>query len=127
VAGRITVGSGGRRQVRVRAGNQQSTRVGRLFPAQLTVSVVDGHGERLAGVRVTFRVASGDAAFGQGARAATSTTGATGVATSQVLTAGGQTGAVRVTATASIVAQPTVFALRVLPEMRGRPGSGLRR
>jgi hypothetical protein len=102
-------------RVVVRAGNYQSARVERPFPAQLTAVVVDGTGSALPGVRVTFKITSGSAAFAHGSRTATSTTGGAGIAISQVLAAGPRAGSVRVLATASVVARPTVFSLRVLP------------
>jgi hypothetical protein len=116
----------GPRRVVVRAGNYQSARVGCPFPAQLTVVVVDGRGSTLPGIRVTFAITAGSAAFAHGSRTATSMTGAGGVATSQVLAAGPRTGTVRILATASVVARPTVFALRVLPAppWRARPEVG---
>jgi hypothetical protein len=99
----------------VRAGNYQSARVERPFSAQLTAVVVDGAGSALPDVRVTFKITSGAAAFAHGSRTATSTTDGAGIAISQVLAAGTRAGTVRVLATASIGARPTVFSLRVLP------------
>ena len=116
----------GPRRVVVRAGNYQSARAGHPFAAQLTAVVVDDGGAPLRGVRVTFKVASGSAAFAHGSRTATSTTGAGGIATSQVLAAGPRTGIVRVLATASVLARPTSFSLRVLATGPQRPGAGRR-
>jgi hypothetical protein len=110
-------------RVVVRAGNHQSARAGRPFAAQLTVVVSDVDGVPQRGIRVTFKVATGAAAFAHGSRTATSTTGIGGIATSQVLSAGARTGTVRVMVTASVLARPTVFSLRVLPPLPRRRGS----
>jgi hypothetical protein len=103
------------RRVAVRAGNYQSAKVGRPFSAQLAVMVTDPGGQAVPGARVTFKVDSGSATFGHGARSATVTTGRNGLGVSAVVLAGPTTGSVQITASTQLSLRPATFTLRVIP------------
>ena len=103
------------RRLAVRAGNHQSGKPGRPFAAQLAVAVTDAGGDPVPGVQVTFRVVSGSATFGRGARSATATTAPNGLAVSAVIVAGATPGSVQVTAGAGRAPHPVPFTLRVTP------------
>lgn len=115
-------GEGGARQIAAGAGNLQTCRVGRPFAAQLVAVVADPSGRPLADVVVSFRVTSGPATFGKGARVATARSGDDGRAVSAVMLAGERPGNVQVTATAPGVLQPARFNLRVIAAGSYRPG-----
>jgi hypothetical protein len=106
---------GGGRRVGVRAGNYQTAKAGRPFSAQLGAVVTDDAGRVVPGAFVTFRVSSGAATFGRGARVATARTGPNGLAVSAIVLAGERTGSVRITASTGRAARPASYSLRVIP------------
>ncbi len=84
--------------VSVAAGNHQLAEVGRRFATALRAVVTDAAHQRLAGVRVTWRVSAGPARFTGGVLQTRSTTAANGQAVAPVLVAGRSTGTIVVTA-----------------------------
>jgi hypothetical protein len=119
------------------AGNNQSAAAGKAFPTALAATVTGGT-RPVPGTPVVFRVVSGSASFPGGATAS-ATTGANGVATAPVLTAGTTPGPVTITATAgsgaateavvsttfsaTVTAAPALdLAVAVNAPATGRPG-----
>jgi adhesin/invasin len=96
-------------------GTPQFATVLQQFRTSLRAQVKDSVGNPVAGVTVSFSApASGPS--GAFAGATTITTDSNGTATAPALTANSQSGSFTVTATASGVASPAVFALANLPQ-----------
>lgn len=96
-------------------GGLQSATVLQQFPLPLQVQVKDSAGNPVSGVTVTFAAPSSGPG-GTFAGPITVTTDSNGVATSPALTANSQAGSFTVTAAATGIASPAVFALTNLPQ-----------
>jgi uncharacterized protein (TIGR03437 family) len=97
------------------SGSPQSATVSQPFPELLKAQVNDSTGHPVSGVSVTFSTPSSGPS-GTFAAPATATTDATGIATAPSLTAGSQPGDWVVTAAATGVSAPAMFALANLPD-----------
>jgi len=93
-------------------GATQSTAIGTRFAIPLADTVSDSHGNRVAGVRVTFTAPSSGPSghFADGRTRARATTNSSGIAVAPPFIANGATGGYVVTAAAGDV-RPTAFAL----------------
>lgn len=96
----VVITAGAAKNLVVAAGHNQTVEINKAF-ANLQAKVTDLAGNAKAGVVVTFTVTTGPAKFPAAATTVTATTGANGIATAAVLTAGSTAGAVVVTATAA--------------------------
>lgn len=91
----------------------QATAVTTAFPQPLTATVRDTGGAPMAGVSVTFITPSSGAtgSFPGNTHTATASTNASGVATSPVLTANGNTGTFQAEASTAGIVAPATYAL----------------
>jgi adhesin/invasin len=96
-------------------GTPQSATVSHQFPLALQTQVKDSAGNPVSGVTVTFS-APPSGPSGTFAGTITVTTDGNGIATAPRLTANSQAGSFMVTAAATGVASPAVFALTNLPQ-----------
>ena len=104
--------SGASASIAATAGTPQSATVNTAFATALRATVKDANGNPLSGVRVMFAAPASGASGTFGASAsATAATNSSGVAKAPVLTANGQTGSYRVTASVAGVATPASFSL----------------
>ena len=102
------------RIINVLSGNSQSSAVGTAYAAPLKLTVVDVYGNIVPGASVTFTPPSSGPSVTFGGPT-TVTTNSDGVATSPVLTANSQSGAVRVLASTSGAPQSAAFDLNNTP------------
>jgi hypothetical protein len=106
-------------------GTPQTAAVNTAFGAPLQVTINDSANNPVSGVAVTFTApASGAGASFGGSLSATAVTGATGIASSPVLTANSQAGSYTVSATAGGIAGSAVFNL-TNTVVAGGGGSGM--
>ncbi len=93
------------------AGTPQSAVVGTAFAKKLAATVLDGGGNPVAGVTVTFHAPASGASGTFAGGVNTAVTGAQGTATSRVFTANSTVGSYTVTATAGALTTSPGFAL----------------
>lgn len=102
----IAVGAGSATQIAVQGGNNQTAAVDAVLPTAPSVLVRDAGGNPVAGIQVTFAVASGDG----GITGATSMTNAAGIATVGSWRLGSAVGTNTLTATApGLTGSPVTF------------------
>lgn len=106
ISSTVTIGAGGATTIALNAGDNQSAAAGAAVPVAPSVLVTDGSGNPVAGVAVTFAVASGGGSVAGGSP----TTNANGIAAVGSWTLGAQAGANSLTATATgLSGSPVTF------------------
>ena len=102
--------------IAVFSGSPQAATVSNQFPTLLQARVTDLAGNPVSGVAVTFAPSTAAGPSGTFSGATTVVTDANGIATASALTANSSPGNFVVTATATGVGSPAVFALTNLPQ-----------
>lgn len=107
------------------SGDAQSALSSAQFQLPLTAQVVDGFGNPVSGVNVTFSVSSGGSGitFADGQTSAVAMTDASGNAVSPMITAASVNGGSQVVATAAGTTQTTAFSLTTRPLLVKRIGT----
>ena len=116
-SGNFTVNAGPAASIAVSSGTPQSAAVTTAFAAPLAAIVRDAFSNPVSGATVTFASPSSGASgtFPGPVRTETKTTAATGIATSDALTANGVAGSYTDTASVGGVATPALFSLTNTP------------
>ena len=111
----LTNTQGAPASIAVVSGSPQSTRIKTAFGAPLKAIVKDATGTPLSGITVVFKLPAGPASATFANNINTATTDASGIATSQILTANSAVGPYAINAAVSGVTPDAVFSLTNTP------------